>query len=138
MDFSSIKSVRELEYISKEVMWQNFERLAGFIFEQNNYNTQVNKVLLENKKKRRQYDVIATKNNTTYLVDCKKWAGHRYRLSGIKSAINKHKERTEFYNRINNTKAIPIIVTLIEEEIQSHNDVYIIPILKLNSFLQQI
>lgn len=138
MDFSSIKSIREMEYISKEVIWQNFEKLTGFIFEQNNYEVQVNKVLTKDKKKRRQFDVIAKKSNLTYLVDCKKWVGHRYRLSGIKAAIRKHKERTEFYNKLKNTKAIPIIVTLIEEEIQSYKDVYIIPILKLNSFLQQV
>ncbi len=137
MNFENIKSIEDLEKVSKEIIWQNFERLVAFIFEENGFQVKINTVKTLNKK-RRQYDVIAEKNNQIFLVECKKWAGNRYRLSAIKKAIVKHKERTEFYKNVTSEDAIPIIVTLIEEEIQSHEEVPIVPILKLNSFLNEL
>lgn len=136
MNFEDIKNIDDLEEVSKEIVWQNFERLAAFIFEENDFQIKTNAVKTFNKK-RRQYDVIAKKNNQTFLIECKKWAGNRYRLSQLKRAIIQHKERTEFYKNITNEDAIPIIVTLIEEEIQFYEEVPIVPILKLNSFLNE-
>jgi len=137
MNFEDIKSIEDLEKVSKEIIWQNFERLAAFIFEENEFQVKINTVKTF-AKKRRQYDVIAKKNNQTFLIECKKWAGNRYRLSAIKRAIIQHKERTEFYKNVTSEDAIPIIVTLIEEEIQFYEEVPIVPILKLNSFLNEL
>jgi hypothetical protein len=72
------------------------------------------------------------------LIECKKWAGNRYRLSALKKAIEQHKERTRFYECITYEDAIPIVVTLIEEEIQFYEGVPIVPILKLNSFINEL
>ncbi len=137
MNFEDIKSIEDLEKVSKEIIWQNFERLAAFIFEENEFQVKINIVKTLNRK-RRQYDVIAKKNNQTFLIECKKWAGNRYRLSALKRAIIQHKERTEFYKNAAGEDAIPIIVTLIEEEIQFYEDVPIVPILKLNAFLNEL
>ncbi len=137
MNFEDIKDIEDLEKVSKEIIWQNFEKLVAFIFEENEFQVKINTVKTLNKK-RRQYDVIAKKNNQTFLVECKKWAGNRYRLSAIKRAIIQHKERTEFYKNVTSEDAIPIIVTLIEEEIQFYEEVPIVPILKLNSFLNEL
>jgi hypothetical protein len=68
----------DLERVSVESVWQNFERLAAFIFEKNDFRVNVNTVKTLNKK-RRQYDIIVRKNNQTFLIECKKWAGNRYR-----------------------------------------------------------
>jgi hypothetical protein len=73
----------------------------------------VNTVKTHNKK-RRQYDVIAGKGDQVFLVEGKKWAGSRYRLSALKKAVEQHKERTTFYNNITSENAIPLLVTLIE------------------------
>ena len=89
------------------------------------------------KKKRRQYDVIAKRGNKTILVECKKWAGNSYRLSALKAAAQKHKERSEFYKVLTNEAAMPIIVTFIEEEILIFEGIPIIPIFKLNSFINE-
>jgi len=111
--------------------------LVGFIFEANDFQVNINKVRTFNKK-RRQYDVIAKKNDKTYLIECKKWAGNRYRLSALKKAIEKHKERTEFYRNLTEEKSIPIIVTFVEEDIKFYEDMPIVPILRLNSFISEI
>jgi protease II len=136
MIFEDIKNIEDLQEVSKEVAWQHFEKLAAFIFIENNFQVETGKVKTSNKK-RRQYDVIARKNNRTFLVECKKWAGNRYRLSALKTAIKQHKERSEFYRILTNENVTPIIVTLIEEEILFYEDVPIVPILKLNSFINE-
>mgnify|MGYP001597611937 CR=1 FL=1 len=137
MNFEDIESIGDLEIASEESVWQNFERLAAFIFEKNDFSTNVNTVKTCNKK-RRQYDVIAKKGNQTFLIECKKWAGNRYRLSALKWAILQHKERTMFYENVCNEDAIPIIVTLIEEEILIFEGVPLVPVHKLNSFIREL
>jgi len=137
MNFEDIENIDDLERVSVESVWQNFERLAAFIFEKNDFGVNVNAVKTLNKK-RRQYDVIARKSDQTFLVECKKWAGNRYRLSALKKAIVQHKERTTFYENITNEDAIPLIVTLIEEEIRVFEGVPLVPVLKLNAFVREL
>jgi hypothetical protein len=137
MNFEDIQNIEDLEMVSEEVVWQNFERLAAFIFEKNNFRIKVNTVKTY-QKTRRQYDVIAWKGNQTFLVECKKWAGNRYRLSAMKKAVEQHKERTTFYAAITNEDAIPLLVTLIEEEIRMYEGVPIVPVQKLNGFVNEL
>ena len=136
MNLEDIKTIEDLERVSKEAVWQNFEVLVGFIFEANGFQINVNKVRTFNKK-RRQYDVIAKKSDRTYLIECKKCSGNRYRLSALKKAIQQHKERTEFYRNLTEENLIPIIVTFIEEDIKFHEDMPIIPIFRLNSYINE-
>jgi protease II len=137
MNFEDIQSIEDLAVVSEEVVWQNFERLAAFIFEKNNFRVKVNTVKTHQKTKR-QYDVIAWKGNQTFLVECKKWAGNRYRLSAIKKAIERHKERAAFYAAVTNEDAVPLLVTLIEEEIPFYEGVPVVSIQKLNSFVKEL
>ena len=135
--FEDIKCIADLDRVSTEVVWQNFERLTAFVFEENNFLAVTNTVKTL-KKRRRQYDVIAKTNNKTLLVECKKWAGSRSRLPALKRAIERHIERTEFYRYLTRENAFPILVTLVEEEIISYEGVPIVPILKLNSFINEL
>ena len=137
MNFEDIQNLEDLAVVSEEVVWQNFERLAAFIFEKNNFKVRVNTVKTHQKTKR-QYDVIAWKGNQTFLVECKKWAGNRYRLSAMKKAVEQHKERTTFYAAVTNEDAIPLLVTLIEEEIRVYAGVPIVPVQKLNGFVSEL
>jgi protease II len=137
MNFEDIQTIEDLAAVSEEVVWQHFERLAAFIFEKNNFSVKVNTVKTQNKTKR-QYDVIAWKGNQTFLVECKKWAGNRYRLSAVKKAVEQHKERTMFYAAVTNEDAIPLLVTLIEEEIRVYEGVPIVGIQKLNGFVNEL
>jgi hypothetical protein len=137
MNFEDIGSLEDLEIVSEDVIWQNFERLAGFIFEKNDFRVAVNTVKTLHKK-RRQYDVIARKSDRTFLVECKKWAGSRYRLSALKRAVVQHKERTAFYENIMNEDAIPVIVMLVEEEVRVYEGVPLVPVRKLNSFIAEL
>ncbi len=136
MNFEDIKDHKDLQKILKDVAWQHFEELTAFIFSENDFQVEVRKVKTF-KKKRRQYDVIAKRDNKIILVECKKWAGNRYRLSALKAAVKKHKERSEFYRVLTNEAVSPILVTFIEEEILIFEGVPIIPIFRLNSFINE-
>ncbi|MDD4650770.1 MAG: restriction endonuclease [Methanothrix sp.] len=137
MNFEDIKDHNDLQKISIESIWQNFEKLVAFIFEKNDFQVEIGRVKTSNKK-RRQYDVIARSKDRTFLVECKRWSGNRYRLSALKKAAMDHRERSEFYRKLTNECAVPIIVTLIEEEIQVFEDVPLIPVFRLNSFLAEM
>ncbi|HWS22611.1 MAG TPA: restriction endonuclease [Methanoregula sp.] len=137
MNFEDIQNLEDLAMVSEEGVWQHFERLAAFIFEKNNFSVKVNTVKTHQKTKR-QFDVIARKGNQTFLVECKKWAGNRYRLSALKKAVEQHKERTLFYAVVTNEDAIPLLVTLIEEDIRFYEGVPIVGIQKLNGFVREL
>ena len=128
-----IKSVSDLERISKKAKWQYFEKLVAFIFDRNDFETKQNSVIVFGKTKR-QFDVIAERFGTVFLVECKKWS--KFNASAVKQAAKKHMERCLLFGSQNKEKNIlPVIVTLLEGETKMHDDMPVIPIDKLNSFI---
>ena len=89
-------------------------------------------------RQRRQYDAIAKKDGRTLLVECKQWSGGRYRLSALKAAVAKHKERAGFYEQVTGETGIPVIVILIEEEIRAFEGVPLVPVHLLNAFIGEL
>ncbi len=89
-------------------------------------------------RQRRQYDVIACRNGLTLLVECKQWSGNRYRLSALKTAVGKHRERAQFYENVTGTDAVPVLVTLIEEEIRIFEGVPLVPMHRLDAFIREL
>ncbi|RPI39521.1 MAG: hypothetical protein EHM53_05400 [Methanoregulaceae archaeon] len=136
-DFETIGSIGELEGVAEGSVWQHFERLTAFIFEQNGFRVSVGTVKTLNRK-RRQYDVIARKNGRTFLVECKRWSGSRYRLAALKRAVVQHGERVQFYEEITAEDAVPVVVTLIEEEILVFEGVPLVPVHRLNAFISEL
>ena len=89
-------------------------------------------------RQRRQYDVIARKNDCNLLVECKRWSGGRYRLSALKRAVGQHRERVLFYESVMNAEGVPVIVTLIEEKIRVFEGVPLVPVHLLNAFIGEL
>ncbi len=111
--------------------WQEFEKKVGTLLELHDYWVETSKVVVgENTK--RQYDVIARKNDKVILIDCKKWNHNRYKSSALKRAVKSQVERSEFHPGNNK---FPVIVTWFDEDIQFHEGVPIVPIGRLNDFL---
>ncbi len=136
-EFETIGCVADLDAVSEGSVWQNFERLAAFIFEKNGFEVSIGTVKTL-KRQRRQYDVIAIRNGRTLVVECKRWSGCRYRLAALRSAVGQHRERTQFFERIMNEKAVPVIVTLVEEEIRVFESVPLVPVHRLNAFIAEL
>ena len=51
VNFCGIKNMEDLEKVSKEIVWQNFEKLTAFVFEENNFRVEINAVKTLKKKK---------------------------------------------------------------------------------------
>lgn len=136
-EFEPIGSTEELMAVAGGSAWQNFERLAAFIFDKNGFDVSIGTVKTRDRQ-RRQYDVIARKNGRTLLVECKQWSGSRYRLSALKAAVGRHRERVQFYERVTESDAVPVIVTLIEEEIRVFGGVPLVPVHRLNAFIREL
>ena len=128
-----INSVNDLEKISSTVKWQYFEKLVAFIFQENGFDAQQN-IIVKDGLHKRQFDVIAKKYSVTYLVECKKWKG-KQRIASLKPAVKKHLERCSLYVEVHAEKVLPIIVTLVDDKVEDENGVPIVPIMKLNWFI---
>jgi len=129
-----ISSISELESLSESVKWQYFEKLVAFICEENDFKVQHN-VVLTGLPGKRQYDVIAKKFNITFLLECKKWRSRKEAQSAIASAARKHNERCIAYSMKTEENVFPVIVTLRDEDVIDRNGVVVVPVLKLNWFL---
>lgn len=136
-EFETIGSIAELDAVAGGTPWQGFERLAAHIFAQHDFEVSVGTVI-NRSGKRRQYDVIARREGRTLLAECKQWAGSRYRLSALKQAIVQHRERAQFYETITREDAVPLIVTLIEEDIRVVDGVPLVPVHRLNAFIREL
>lgn len=132
-----VHSVEDLQEISNKTSWQYFEKLVAFIFEENGFDVEQNKVFVkkENKKiEKRQYDVIAKKNDITYLIECKKWK----RSNSFKAAIEKHNERCEFYSKLYPEEQVyPLLVNFMERNNMIEEEIPIVPLFGLNRFLNK-
>ncbi len=133
-----IKSLSDMERLSHQVKWQYFEKLVAFIFEKNEFDAKQN-VVVRTINGKRQFDVIASKYEKAYLVECKKWRGRTQKKASLESAVRKHLERCEAYELSNmagsQNKIFPLIVTLLEDDIAEYENVPIVPVMKLDWFL---
>lgn len=129
MDFP-IKSINDLERISEEAKWQYFEKLVEFIFSENGYETEQNKVIVFGDTKR-QYDIIAKKYGKMFIIECKKWK--KTNKNKLIKETEKHEERTDMLDK----NAIPLLVTFNDSGLEKHNNTTIIPLINLNWFLNE-
>ena len=123
----NLRSLEDLELISKTVKWQGFEKLVAFIFEENGFVVKHNVVIVFSDTKR-QFDVLAKKEGLIYAVECK-----RLKKSPSAKDMLKHIERCEMLSINLGKKVKSLIISLNHELI--NKTVPVIPIQKLNSFL---
>ena len=133
-----VDNIDELEQVSENATWQEFERLVSEIFEEHGYFIQVNKVHTKKTDgilKRAQYDIIARNGNKVIAADCKHWNRKRNKVSALKKAVDGHIKRCTFLCEKINIEVQPVIISLFQEDIKFHKEVPIIPVTSLNDFL---
>ena len=121
-----------IEDISEYLTWKDFESLTGLILEENDFDVTKNLILT---KPRIEIDVIGKKMDIALLIDCKHWK--TMSKSALDEIVKKQVERVKRYVADENMSALPVIVTLHQEEIQFIENVPIVPIMKLSSFLDE-
>jgi len=128
----AIKLGADVESVSEYLTWQDFESITGMILEEKDFDVTKNLILT---KPRMEIDVVGKKMNTALLIDCKHWK--TISKSALDEIVKKQVERVKRYVADENMSALPVIVTLHQEEIQFIENVPIVPIMKLSSFLDE-
>ena len=121
-----------IEDVSEYLTWRDFEAITGIILEENGFNVTKNLVLT---KPRMEIDVIGKKMNLALLIDCKHWK--TMSKSALDEIVKKQIERVKRYVADEDITALPVIVTLHQEGTQLVENVPIVPIMKLPSFLDE-
>ena len=129
----AIRNGANIEDVSEFLSWQNFEELVSHILDENGFQVQKNLILT---KPRMEIDVVGTKLGISILIDCKHWK--RMTQSALNDIVNKQVERVKSYvEKTESTSAVPVIVTLHQEKVDFVNQVPIVPIMELSSFLDE-
>ena len=128
----AIKLGADVESVSEYLTWQDFESITGLILEKKDFDVTTNLILT---KPRMEIDVVGTKMDIALLIDCKHWK--TMSKSALNEIVKKQVERVKRYVADENISALPVIVTLHQEEIQFIENVPIVPIMKLSSFLDE-
>ena len=128
----AIKLGADVESVSEYLTWQDFESITGLILEKKDFDVTKNLILT---KPRMEIDVIGKKMDIVLLIDCKHWKN--LNKSALDEIVKKQIERVKRYVADENMSALPVIVTLHQEEIQFVENVPIVPIMKLSSFLDE-
>ena len=121
-----------IEDVSEYLTWRDFESITGLILEEKDFDVTKNLILT---KPRMEIDVVGTKMDIALLIDCKHWK--TMSKSALDEIVKKQVERVKRYVADENMSALPVIVTLHQEEIQFIENVPIVPIMKLSSFLDE-
>ena len=120
-----------VEDVSEFLTWRDFEYLTGLILEQKDFEVTKNLILT---KPRMEIDVVGTKMDIALLIDCKHWKNMS--KSALDEIVKKQIERAKRYVSDESISALPVIVTL-HQEMQFIDNVPIVPIMKLSSFLDE-
>lgn len=154
IDLEQIKKLilqgNTVEDILSKFDWKKFEQTISEIFTSNDFNVWKN---YRFKTERRfEIDVVASKGDIIFCVDCKSWSGGRYKKTGLKYAVREQEKRVKEFKKFLKKNLIaqdilkikptytirPLIVTLLEEDLVSENNTFVVPAWKLNTFLLEL
>jgi len=122
-----------IDEISITLDWRDFEGLTAEILLSKNFAVIKNLILT---KPRMEIDVIGIRLGIAILIDCKHWK--RYSTSSLTSAVKKQIERTKKYvEKTQGAIAVPVIVTLYQDKVNFIENVPIVPIFQISSFIDE-
>jgi len=129
----AIKTGVPIEEASRSVDWKDFEGLVAEILESKNFEVVRNYRM---KKPTMEIDVVGTHLGTAVLIDCKHWK--RMSNSALETIVLRQTERVKHFVAITSeVVAVPVIVTLYQEETRFINRVPIVPIMQFSSFIDE-
>ncbi len=134
----------DLERISRDLSWNDFEKLIKIIFREFNFNV-IHKVRFPINSHRFEVDMIAIKDSYIFMIDAKRYLKSRIKVSDILDYVNSieslcKKFRQELITRLGLKSGIyeiyPTIITVHEHVLNMNLNILIIPIWKLRSFIE--
>ncbi len=140
----------EISEVVKLMTWKDFEGLIASILSENNFAcTESFRRRGTSEVKGMEIDVIGIRGNKALSVDAKMWSVRGGKASTLRTAAEKQKERTfrltsqlaQLSKKIPSMMKgpytiIPVMVTWLVEEVELHEGVPVVPVFKLNSFIQ--
>ena len=122
-----------MDELSIALNWRDFEGLTAEILSSKNFAVMKNMMLT---KPRMEIDVVGIRLGIAILIDCKHWK--RYSTSALSTAVKKQIERTKKYvAKTPGAIAVPVIVTLYQDNIDFIENVPIVPIFQFASFIDE-
>ena len=128
-----IKNGIPIEEVSRYIDWKDFEGLVAEILDSKHFDVLRN---FRMTKPTMEIDVVGVRLGVALLIDCKHWK--KLSNSALETIVVKQIERVKHY--VSNAKgviAVPVIVTLNQEETSFISRVPIVPILQLSSFIDE-
>ncbi len=114
--------------------WQEFEEEVRKICEAHDFTTKFRYVFKDEEGKS-EIDVVAERYGIVLCFDAKLYSASRYRVSQLKKEAEKHRERVERFSAVTGKKAVPVIVSFIDDLIRFHAGCIVVPYSSLNEFL---
>jgi len=122
-----------IDEISIALDWRDFEGLTAEVLTEKNFAVIKNMMLT---KPRMEIDVVGIRLGIAILIDCKHWK--RYSSSALSTAVKKQIERTKQYvAKTPGAIAVPVIVTLYQDNVDFIENVPIVPISQFASFVDE-
>ena len=139
----------DLERVCKVLEWSEFEDISATAFEVNNFTVK-KRFRFKWAGRRWEMDILGRKEPLVACVDCKHWR-RGWRRSAIVKAVEAQVERTqalaealpslhEKAGLVNWKKAtlVPMVLSLVPGPFKFYNNVPIVPVLQLPSFLNEL
>lgn len=138
-----------LEEATKNLDWKDFEGVVSDAFDANGFRTLRN-LRFSHEKKRYEIDVVALERPRLVAVDCKHWglragkssALRAASLAQLRRAVNLGKKAQEIPGMDiaawGEATVVPCIVTLYEERVVENGGVLVVPLSRLNSFVEEL
>jgi len=138
-----------LEEATKNLGWKDFEGVVSDAFEASGFRTLRN-LRFSHNKKRYEIDVVAMERPRLVAVDCKHWGLRAGKSSALKTASLAQLRRAVDLGRKaqeipgmniggwGEASIVPCIVTLYEERVIENGGVLVVPLCKLNAFIEEL
>jgi hypothetical protein len=131
----ALKMECDIEQISKQLTWKDFEGLTSSILKFSGYKTAINVTFM---KPRIEIDVVGIKSQFAIAVDCKHWKYDSISLLSLYAKRQIERTKILLVKRNNISSAVPIILTLHSSKIRFIEGIPIVPITGFKSFLDEL
>ncbi len=120
-----------------ENRWQDFEEHVLKIVRSFCADAEFRKVFF-NSRRKFEIDVVGYFDDFCLCIDCKLYGCTRYRMHSLKKEAEKHVIRCAEFEKATGKKCVPVLVTLLDDDICSDFECLIVPYYKFNYFLSNI
>jgi hypothetical protein len=139
----------DYERVSGFLDWKEFESIAAVALEVHGYTVKPN-LRFRQGGRRWEMDIVGCRRPLVVCVDCKHWRRGLY-PSKLRGAVDEQVKRTVAFSESlpnpavrvecaswEETKFVPVVVSLVPASFKFHNGTPVVPILQLQDFLAQL